>query len=338
MPCRIHERAPEPAEAGVSLLCADIGGTHARLARVVAGAGRAGAIHVADYRTYVCAEWSSLEAILADFLSAQPAVAHGVLACAGYVLDGTVINDNLPWHVSIPRLRQTLACPGLFVINDFEALAYATRHLAAGDSLLLSGPETADAGPVLVVGPGTGLGAAVCMPGPGHGTVLAGEGGQISLAPGNERETRVLARLRQCAGGHVSYEYALSGPGLCRLYTAVCEWHDVVPRWTQPAQISLAATAGDTTAAEALDIFCALLGSFAGDLAMLYGAAGGVYLAGGILPKMRHFLLRSRFIERFLDKGRMRAFLERIPVRLMEHGQPGVVGAASWFLGRQDGE
>ncbi|HET6586184.1 MAG TPA: glucokinase, partial [Oleiagrimonas sp.] len=140
---------------------------------------------------------------------------------------------------------------------------------------------------------------------------------------------RVLASTNE----HVSCEHALSGPGLTNLYRALCTLEGATPAQDSPEAITHAANAGDDPLArKALEVFCAMLGSFAGDLAMLYGASGGVWLAGGILPKIRDFLACSTFVERFLDKGRMRAFLERVPVRLMEHGQLGVIGAAGWYL------
>jgi len=135
------------------------------------------------------------------------------------------------------------------------------------------------------------------------------------------------------ARGHVSIEHALSGPGLLNLYQALCALRGVTPTLLAPGDITAAAlNRSDEHALQALHVFCALLGSVVGDLALLYGIQGGIHLAGGILPQIRHFLPNSDFVARFLNKGPMRQALERIPVKLVEHGQLGVIGAASWYL------
>jgi glucokinase len=185
------------------------------------------------------------------------------------------------------------------------------------------------------MGPGTGLGSAVLLPGRPHATVLATEAGQIALAPGNEREIEIL-RLFARERAYVPFEHALSGPGLLNLYRAVCSLRCAPVALAQPAAVTAAALArSDAAAVETLEVFCGLLGSFVGDLVLLYGARGGVFLAGGILPQIRELLLHSRFAERFFNKGVMRAYLEQIPVRLMEHGQLGVIGAAGLYLDGQ---
>ncbi len=330
-------RQPVPPAYGSAdkpLLAADIGGTHARLG-LVCGSRRGQQVSVLAYHKYTCAEHAGLEGIVRDFLArhAHERVTRGALACAGYAIDGVVINDNLPWRVEVDALRQSLHLTDLALLNDFEAVAYATQYLEPTRGVALSSAAApARKGPQVVVGPGTGLGSAVLLPGDDRPTVLATEAGQIALAPGNELEADVLRVLAR-TGEHVSYEHALSGPGLINVYQALCRLDGVTATLDSPEAVTEAARAADDPQARrALDVFCALLGSFTGDLAMLYGAAGGVWLAGGILPKIRDFLQRSSFIERFLDKGRMRAFLERVPVRLMEHGQLGVIGAAGWYL------
>ena len=315
-------------------LAADVGGTHARIGLVK---GSSAGVSMLAYRKYACADYPDLVSILRDFMSneAHVSVDRCALAIAGYVIDGMVINYNLPWKVSIQELRAGLGMRQLSLINDFEAVAHGARFIEPGKTLLLTGPEIGN-GPLVVVGPGTGLGSAVCIPGKQRPTVLATEAGQTSLAPGTEREREVLSRLAR-ENDYVSYERILCGPGLRTLYGVLSQMHGSKPTLATPEAITSAAMqATDTVATETLHMFCALLGSFASNLAMLYSAKGGVYLTGGILPGMRDFLVRSQFVERFLDKGRMRAYLERVPVRLMEHGQLGVIGAAGWYLDNQD--
>ena len=331
-----------------AFLATDVGGTHARIGLVVGNAVGKRPVNVLHYHRYSCADWTSLTAMLQDFVeqlagtpyaAVQGKLRHCAVACAGYVLDDAIINDNLPWPVSIREIRDGLGIQRLAVINDFEALAYATQFIDADEiQPIIEAAQPAASGPVLVMGPGTGLGSAVLLPGQPRAQVLATEAGQISLAPGNEREIEIL-RLFRRDRPHVSFEDALSGPGLLKLYRALCELRASPARLLTPAEITGAALAGnDAAAIEALEVFCGLLGSFVGDLVLLYGARGGVYLAGGILPQIQSFLLASSFTERYFNKGVMRAYLQQVPVRLIEHGQLGVIGAAGWFLDERQGE
>jgi glucokinase len=190
-------------------------------------------------------------------------------------------------------------------------------------------------GPSLVVGPGTGLGAAVRIPDGDECIVLSTEAGQSAFAPTTPREMDILRVLSRDTS-HVPVEMVISGPGLVNVYRALCGLDGHPPVLDEPSAISDAAIAGsDRVAREALDVFCGAIGSLVGNLILLYGASGGVYLAGGVLPRISGFLRTSSFVERLLDKGPMREMLEQVPVRLIEHGQLGVIGAAVWYLQRQ---
>lgn len=332
--------------ANQPFLAADIGGTHARIGLVSAKGDDGRPVRVLHFHRYRCADWSGLSAMLQDFVAqlahtSHAAVAPGIdecaVACAGYVLDDAIVNGNLPWPVSIRGIREGLNLQRLAVINDFEAVAYATQFIDPAETRVIIDAPAPAAGPVLVMGPGTGLGSAVLLPGPSRAQVLATEAGQISLAPGNAREIEIL-RLLLREHSHVSFEDALSGPGLLKLYHALSELHDSPVRWLTPVEVTGAALESrDPVAREVLEIFCGLLGSFVGDLALLYGARA-IYLAGGILPQIHDFLLASTFAERYFNKGVMRAWLQQVPVRLIEHGQLGVIGAAGWFLDEQRDE
>jgi glucokinase len=323
-----------------TLLAADVGGTHARVAlvRVTPSAPAAQAVEVLSFRKYVCAEHTGLDRILEVFLQDSGAmhIDAGAIACAGYVLDGQLINANLPWGVNLAPLRERLGLD-LALVNDFEAVAYATPFIPTSEATLMTGSPEPVRGPVLVVGPGTGLGAALCLPTqPPH--ILATEAGHAALAPGEEIEVAVVERLLQRAP-YVANEHLLSGPGLVNLYTCLADLRGVAPSLTTPAAITAAAQAdSDSLAVQALEVFCGLLGSMVGDLALLYRAEGGVYLAGGIPAQIKPFLLRSRFVERFLNKGALRALLQTIPVRLIDHGQLGVIGAATWYAQQRLGD
>lgn len=328
-----------PADA--PFIAADVGGTHVRIGLVQASGDPTHPVAVLQYRKYVCADYPGLAEIIEDFIASLEGVRvhRGVIASAGYPLeDGTVITANLPWRLSPPEIGQRLGFDEIRLVNDFEAVAHAAAYVDANEVLLLTGPTAAPPpGPTLVLGPGTGLGAAVWIPTGGRAIVLATEAGQAALTPGNAIEMALLAELLK-QRPHVPVEHALSGPGLMNLHAALCAVRGVDNRYSSPGEITAAAIAGsDPLARESLEIFCGLLGSAVGDMALLYGAQGGIYLAGGILPQIREFLLHSSFVERFLNKGPMRAALERIPVRLVEHGQLGVMGAANWYLDQDKG-
>nr|WP_283161365.1 glucokinase family protein [Xanthomonas nasturtii] len=329
-----YASASPAAPTATSFIATDVGGTHVRVGHMLQ-ASNAG-LELSHYRTYRCAEHASLEAILADFLQQVHGIDAVVIASAGVALDdGSFISNNLPWTLSPSRIGAALAVRNVHLVNDFEAVAYAAPQMDQRAVLQLSGPTPRHArasGPILVVGPGTGLGAAVCIDANPRAIVLATEAGQVALASTHEHERallQILLRGRQ----YLPLEHVLSGPGLLHLYNAVCELHAATPRHRLPAAITHAALhEDDARARECLQLFCGLLGSAVGDMALAYGAAGGIYLAGGILPTIGQFLLGSTFGERFLAKGNMRAVLERIPVKLVEHGQLGVLGAANWYL------
>lgn len=323
-----------PGRMSSPFIAADVGGTHVRIGLVQAGASPGAPLQVLAYSKFRCADYAGLADILSEFIAGTSPARVAVIASAGYPLaDGTVITANLPWRLSPAEIRDALELEAVHLVNDFEAVAHAVAHLGASEVLQLAGPAEIAPGPILVLGPGTGLGAAVWIPAHPHPVVLATEAGQAALAAGTELE---MALLRQMLGqrSHVSVEYgALSGPGLMNLYVALCAVRGAEPVHARPGEVTAAALAGgDPLAREALDVFCGLLGSTVGDMALLYGVRG-VYLAGGFLPQIREFLVHSDFVARFLNKGPMREALERVSVRLVEHGQLGVVGAASWYLG-----
>jgi glucokinase len=319
-----------------AFLAADVGGTHARIGLVAFRPGQSTPTVLA-YRVYKCAEFASLEAIVRTFCDAFAIRPRRLaLACAGFLLDGRVVNNNLLWPVVPADMARALALSEVEVLNDFEALAYGTAYLDADSIQTMHRPvqqDGGDKGPVVIVGPGTGLGVAVRLP-DAQPKVLATEAGHIQLAARVGREQQVLGELVP-ADTHVPYDHILSGPGLLRLYRAVCQLENRAPVFEEPAAITAAACAGtNAQALETLQLFCGWLGSYIGDLAMLYGATGGVYLAGGFLSRITDFLARSSFIERFLDKGVVRPFLQTVPVHVVDHAQLAVIGAASWLMDR----
>lgn len=315
-----------------SLVVADVGGTFARLALAETLPGQAP--RLGSHRTYACADHSSLAAILADFTrSLALPVRSAVVAIAG-LLDGDVlINANLPWTVSLSATRAQSGLDDLQLINDFEAVALAIPYLQADTLVPLNGDaDPAKAFPALVLGAGTGLGAALRFADGGR-PVLPSEIGHAALGAGNALELEVLGRLLQ-RWPHVDNERVLSGSGLMNLYPCLCEMRGVTPVWSSTEALIGAARSGeDALAVETLQVFCAWLGSLAGDAAIAVGARS-VYLAGGISTHVQDFLADGRFRERFLNKGVLADVLRQVPVWRVEHGQLGVLGAAVWHAAR----
>jgi len=314
---------------GKPFLAMDIGGTNARLAMVRRKPD--GTIAILAQQQYAGAEFDSLEAITAGFLATHGPVDDAAIGCTGVLRGDQVMSNNLPWPVSMSGLRN-LGIARVAIVNDFVAVAHAVQCMNPDHSVLLGGPTVAMPGPALVVGPGTGLGAAYRIPAGNRTIVLPSEAGQIALAPGNPRELAVLAKMMENRT-HVSAEQITSGPGLLKLYRALCALDGVAPRQETPAAVTDAARIGETQALEAVLMFCDMLGSQLGDLVMV-GSATSVHIAGGIVPKMRDFVDRSRFRARFTNKGVMRAALDQVPVWLIEHPHQGIIGAASWYAER----
>lgn len=317
-------------------LAADVGGTYARVALMQTSQDEGREVEVLAYRKFACADFQGLAELLQAFVeaNARTPVRHCVIACAGQVIGNEVVHDNSAWPIRLSQLRQALALDDIGVLNDFEALGYAFDDDLENDARLLCGPDIQVDGPALVIGPGTGLGAAVRLPCDAGGHVLTTEAGQMDFAPHSIREREVLAYLAP-NGGYVAYECIVSGPGLLTIYAALCTSQGETPRLSTPEAVTDAAvTCSDAQAVEAVEIFCASLGNFAGSLAMTFMTSGGVYLAGGFLYSLFALLKRSAFEERFLHGRSARAFLSHVPVWVTEHGRKGVIGAARWYLRR----
>lgn len=306
-------------------LVADLGGTHCRFAVVEKPAGPL--LHT---QTFVAASYPTLEAVLADYLHGVPSTPESAcLAVAGPGSDTSVTMTNLSWRAQAEELQQRFKLQRVLFINDFQAIARAIPALAESDSMTV-GKGTVDLGQaVCVLGPGTGLGVALLIPGADSPIAIATEGGHAALSANTEREAAVFAYWRQ-QSQPLTRESFLSGPGLLRLYTALCALDGLPPATRHSPDIQTLAEGGDNTAREAIALFCALLGSAAGDQALSCGARGGVFLAGGILPALRAYLLTSEFRARFENKPPMQAYLQAIGTRLILADNPGLLGAAHW--------
>jgi glucokinase len=326
---------PRPAKkrrdkAGFSLV-ADVGATNARFALI----GRKGAIEAV--RVLACADYRSLQDAIEAYLSADlpvTGVAPVRLRAAGFAVAGPVGSDrvtltNHPWSFSIRELRRRLGVDRLVVVNDFTAVAVATPHLKPADRSAIGGGAPVASAPIGVLGPGSGLGVSGMVPCDGRWIPLSGEGGHVTMAPATARESLVLDRMRQRID-HVSAERLLSGPGLVNLYNTLAEIDGVPAVAYTAAQITDPSIGeADPRCRETVDMFCAMLGATAGNLALTLGARGGVYIAGGIVPKLGAVFAASRFRERFEDKGRLRPYLESIPTYVITHPLPAFIGLAT---------
>lgn len=330
-------RAARAGALASRFIAADVGGTHARVALVETVEGAGPRLH--GFRRFTCAEHTDLGALLGQFMHELPPELReaeppqqATIACAGYVLDRRLVHANLPWSVDLDQIESDTGLREVRFVNDFEAVAIAVSRLPSTAMETVLAVEAASEGeaPLLVLGAGTGFGAALCVPMGGRLRVLATEAGQAGFAPSSALGLELFARFRH-EQRQVNIEHFLSGPGLLRIYRGLCALRGDAAVLDTPAAIS-AADAQHPRAQEAVELFCAELGSVCANLVLSTGALGGVRLAGGVLPHLRPGLLRQGFREHFLDKGAMRAQLERVPVHLVEHGELGVLGAARWHL------
>lgn len=300
------------------LLVADIGGTRARFARST-GPGE-----LSDRTELAVAEHASFEAALEAYLAEAggPAPERIAVAIAGPVSDGRAKLTNGDWEIDSGALAARFRLAGARLLNDFEAVALALPLLAPEDLEAIGGGSGVAGAPRLALGPGTGLGVAALIERDGEAIPVAGEGGHVSLPSRDDREDEVLRALRT-RFGHVSAERALSGQGLETLYTLLAGGGEVA---CPAAEIAPRAEAGDETAQAALTLFAGFLGTVAADMALAFGARGGVYLAGGVLPKLGAAFDREAFRQRFEDKGRFSVYLAAIPSYLVHHRDTGLLG------------
>jgi glucokinase len=330
--------APQSETIAALALLGDIGATNARFGLLDTG-GRIDRIRVLacrDHAGLAEAAEAYLEAARLDSGEAVcPPVRPGAaaIAVAGPVTDDQVTFTNHPWSFSQAALKSRLGLDRLLIVNDFSVVAAAAPHLGMSDVGWIGGGAAPDIhipkSMIGVLGPGTGLGMGGILPVNGRWVALTGEGGHVSLAPTTERESRVLEAMRRRLG-YVSAERALSGAGLVNLYSTLAEIDGATPKPYIPAQITeMAVGGGDPHCREALDMFAEMLGTVAGDLALTLGARGGIYIGGGIVPRLGSAFPVQRFRSRFEDKGRLRPYLTDIPSFIIRHPFPAFVGAAA---------
>ncbi|MCE9657014.1 MAG: glucokinase [Burkholderiales bacterium] len=307
-------------------LVADVGGTHARFGWV----GEPGAA-VSLAATYACADFSGLDAVIARYLDEHAegrAPVAAAIAVAVPVDRDRLTMTNRAWTFSVTELARTLSLERIVVLNDYAALALALPALVAHELRQVGGGVAVAGAPLAVLGPGTGLGVSGLLRSGSLLLPVPGDGGHVTLAAADAAEDRVIESLRR-RFGHVSAERALSGDGLVNLYRAQCEIAGRAPEALTAAEVTARdRTGSDAACRAAVDLFFAFLGSIAGNLALTLGALGGVYVGGGIVPRLGERIARSPFRERFESKGRYRAWLAAIPCWVIDAGTaPALRGA-----------
>ena len=308
------------------VLVGDVGGTHARLAMADS------ALVLSDVRDYPSSEFDDGSRLVERYrhdVGADDLVGC-CLAIAGPVIDGRGKLTNGRISCDARDLAAALGRGHALVINDFTAVGHALPVLPE-NSLKTIGPRIDATGTKAALGPGTGLGMGFVVRHGGRWLVLPSEGGHANLASTDPLEAEVLGFLLQ-RFEFVGWETVLSGPGLVNLYQAVCEVWGAAPEVDQPSQITQRAlTVEDPVCHQSLEIFCNLLGTAAGGLAVTVCATGGVYVAGGILPKLGDFFERSQFRRRFEQRGPMSDYVKAIPTRLVLEPELGLVGSAAAY-------
>lgn len=306
-------------------LIADIGATNARFAIN-------GPNGVVSVRVLSCEAFTSINAAISAYLAQiQPAAmpVRAAISIAAVVNGDTVSMTNHGWSFSINNLRRDFGFAVLHVVNDFTAIALSIPRLTPADMRQIGSGTIKEGAPIAVLGAGTGLGVSGLIPS-GHKWIpLAGEGGHVTLAATNQREAAILEYAQRLSHtGHVSGEFLLCGKGLERLYECIAHVDGITDApGISAAEISQNGCNGSNPCARAtIDQFCCFLGNVAGNLALTLGSFGGVYLAGGILPRWGGVFDQSPFRNSFINKGRYQAYMDSIPTFLITHPFPAFPG------------
>ncbi len=311
-------------------LIADIGGTNARFALEVES------FQLEHILVLPCTEYATFFEAITDYLK-QTGIEipnHIGIAIANPVTGDEIRMTNHHWHFSISEMHEKLGVETFLVVNDFQAQALAITQMNEENLHLLNGSNQSSPIPkdqaVAVIGPGTGLGVSGLIPdGRGRMIALAGEGGHVTFSPYDKLERDLLSFAERAFDGHVSAERLLQGEGLLLIYRFLAGRNEVAPVKTTPAEITHGALVeNDPLCKEVLSRYCAILGGFCANVVLTIGGVGGVYLSGGIIPRFIDFLKQSDFRRRFEDKGRFADYLRDIPVYVVTHSNPGLLGAA----------
>lgn len=306
-------------------LVGDVGGTNARLALCEVETGA-----ISQAKTFSTSDYDNLEAVMRHYLDEQKQdIKHGCIAIACPITGDWVEMTNHDWAFSTREMKQNLAFESLEIINDFTAVSMAIPMLSENEVIQFGGKAPVEGKPIAIYGAGTGLGVSHLVHVDKRWISLPGEGGHVDFAPNSEEEGEILEVLR-AELGHVSAERVLSGSGLVNLYRAIVKSDNREPENLKPKDVTERALKDSCIdCRRALSLFCVIMGRFGGNLALNLGTFGGVYIAGGIVPRFLDFFKASGFRAAFEDKGRFRDYLVDIPVYMITHDQPGLLGAGA---------
>lgn len=314
-------------------LVADIGGTNIRLAIT----DKHNKLN--EIESYQCANFPSLIDVIQHYLEKKKLTSACINACLAIACptdDDLISMTNLPWQFSQKQLKEALNLNSLTLINDYTAIAMAIPLLSAEQKIKIGQGEAENKQPIAVCGPGTGLGVANLVNINNHWHCLGGEGGHTDFAPVDELDVKIFQQLTTTKK-RISYEQLLSGYGLEQIYQALVVINNQDATSAEQSKlsakdISTQAIAGTCPICQqALSQFCKILGSFSGNLALTTGSFGGVYIAGGIVPRFIDYLKSSEFRTRFETKGRMSHLNEKTPTYIITESQPGLLGAAAYL-------
>lgn len=303
-------------------LIADIGATNSRFA-LLDDKGRQ--LAVERFRN---AEHESLADVLGEYLSRRRASdrpARAAIAVAAPIVGDDVEMVNRGWRFNRHDFAEAFGLSRLLLVNDFAAIAWGLPHLTADQRRKIGDGEAVESKPIVVLGPGSGIGVSATVPTPDGWAVIEGEGGHVTLAAADDEEAAVIASIRDELG-HCSAERALSGPGLVNLYQALGKRVGRGSPIVTPHDVTALADQGEPLASRTREMFFSMLGTVAGNLALSFGALGGVYVAGGIVPRMADAFAASGFRARFEAKGRYRWYMQRIPTWLITDPLPAFNG------------
>jgi len=316
-----------------SYIVADVGGTNSRFALVTSVNREKSEYVLEKQQTYPSSNFKTLNEAVSCYQQSLNGmtISSACLAVAGPVAKDEFTLTNLNWNINVLNSKKSLGLSKLLFINDFAAYAYAIKFINKHNIRTIRDGIGLEEHPIAVLGPGTGFGAAMLINQNGRTNAVALEGGHMSLASNTALQSAIkeylCIRFKQ-----VTIERIFSGPGLRYLYQALAAVEGSTVKILSTAEISTAALNGsDDVCVRTLALFCSWFGSVTGDLALALGARGGIYLGGGILPRIADFLLASDFEKSFLDKQKMQDYLQAIPIQLITDGNSALLGAAAWF-------
>lgn len=306
-------------------LVGDVGGTNARFALCELQTGR-----ISHIKTFSTSKYKNLEVVIKNYLNEQQKVVQdSSIAIACPITKNWIEMTNHSWAFSITKIKSVFCLKHLEVINDFTAVSMAIPMLSEIDVIQFGGKKAKKDCPIAVYGAGTGLGVAHLVHVDKRWVSLPGEGGHVDFAPNSEEEDLILEVLRSELG-HVSAERLLSGMGLVNLYKAIVKSDQRIPENLQPSDVTNRALADICIdSRRALSLFCVIMGRFGGNLALTLGTFGGIYIAGGIVPRFLDFFKSSGFRTAFEDKGRFKDYVKNIPVYMITNNHPGLIGAGA---------